>query len=39
MEAGRHRARFDGRGLPAGLYVVRLTANEFIGTARITLLR
>jgi subtilisin family serine protease len=39
MEAGRHRARFDGRGLPAGVYAVRLTANEFIGTARVTLLR
>ena len=42
-EAGHHRVRFDGRGLPAGVYVVRLTAggaaDEFVGTARVTLLR
>lgn len=38
-EAGFHRARFDGRGLPSGVYVVRLTANDFVSTARVTLLR
>ncbi|MEM1041187.1 MAG: T9SS type A sorting domain-containing protein [Bacteroidota bacterium] len=42
-EAGHHAARLDGRGLPAGVYVVRLTATgaaeRFAETSRVTLLR
>ncbi len=38
-EAGHHTARFDGRSLPSGVYVVRLTAGDFVGTERVTLLR
>ncbi len=38
-EAGWHTARFDGRSLPSGVYVVRLTAGDFVGTSRVTLLR
>ena len=37
--AGAYEAVLDGRGLPAGVYVVRLTAGAFVETRRVTLLR
>lgn len=38
-EAGWHEAVFDGSGLPGGVYVVRVTAGEWSGAQRVTLLR
>jgi hypothetical protein len=38
-EAGRHEADFDGRLLPAGVYLVQLTAGPFVQTQRVTLVR
>lgn len=34
-----HTLRFDGVGLPAGAYVVRITGEQFAQTRRLTLLR
>ncbi len=39
VEAGSHAAVFDGRGLAAGVYVVRMTAGERAFTRRMTLTR
>ncbi len=39
VEAGRHRVRFDGAGLPAGVYLVRAEAGNRRWTERITLVR
>ena len=39
VEAGHHRVRFDGHGLPAGVYVVRMAAGEYVSTVRMTLVR
>jgi hypothetical protein len=39
VEAGRHQAAFDGRGLAAGVYVVRMAAGEQAFTQRLTLVR
>jgi hypothetical protein len=39
VEAGRHTALLDGRGLAAGVYVVRLTAGGRTFTQRLTLAR
>jgi probable HAF family extracellular repeat protein len=39
VAAGRHTAVLDGRGLAAGLYVVRLVAGERTFTQRLTLAR
>jgi hypothetical protein len=38
-EAGRHEATLDGSALPAGVYVVRLTAGPFVQAQRVTLVR
>jgi len=37
--AGRYDARFDGRGLPSGIYVYRLTAGTFVEARRMVLLK
>ncbi len=37
--AGRYEVVLDGAGLPSGLYLVRLTAEGFAQTRRVTLLR
>jgi len=37
--AGTHEARFDGSGLAAGLYIVRLDAGGAVETRRLTLAR
>ena len=37
--AGRYDAVFDGHGLASGIYVVRLSADGFTQTERVTLLR
>jgi hypothetical protein len=39
QEAGYQRARFDGSGLPSGVYVVRLVAGSFVATERVTVVR
>lgn len=43
QEAGRHRASFDGSGLPSGVYVVRLAARgareEYVEAVRVTVVR
>jgi hypothetical protein len=39
MAAGPHALRFDGRGLPTGVYVVRAAAGEAVVTRRLTLVR
>ncbi len=40
VEAGTHAAAFDGRGLPSGTYLVRMTTDGgFAQTQRITLMR
>ncbi len=39
LEAGRHTATFDGRGLPSGVYVVRMRAGAFMASQRMTLVR
>ena len=39
VEAGRHEATFDARGLASGVYVWRLVAGERTETGRVTLLR
>lgn len=38
-EAGTHEAPFDGRGLPPGVYVVRMQAGPFAAAQRMTLVR
>ena len=37
--AGPHEAAFDGRGLAAGAYLVRLAAGEHVAVRRLTLVR
>ncbi|MEM1041120.1 MAG: LamG-like jellyroll fold domain-containing protein [Bacteroidota bacterium] len=37
--AGRYEVALDGRGLPSGVYLVRMTAEGFAETRRVTLLR
>jgi hypothetical protein len=37
--AGRHEAALDGRALPSGVYLVRMTAEGFTQSHRVTLLR
>ncbi|HYE96125.1 MAG TPA: alpha-amylase family glycosyl hydrolase [Rubricoccaceae bacterium] len=37
--AGPHTARFNGAGLPSGVYVVRLTAGDQVASQRLTLLK
>ena len=37
-EAGRYAVTLDGRALPSGVYVVRMTAGGFAQAQRITLL-
>ncbi|HYG70431.1 MAG TPA: T9SS type A sorting domain-containing protein, partial [Anaeromyxobacteraceae bacterium] len=39
VEAGTHALAFDGSSLPAGVYVVRVTAESFVATRRVTLIR
>lgn len=39
VEGGTYYARFDGAGLPSGLYLVRFQAGGFAATSRITLLK
>ncbi|MEM1042330.1 MAG: S8 family peptidase [Bacteroidota bacterium] len=39
MDAGQHTVVFNGRDLPSGSYVVRVTAGGSVQTQRITLLR
>ena len=39
MPAGTHRLAFEGRGLPSGVYLVRMVADDFVATQRVTLLR
>jgi choice-of-anchor B domain-containing protein len=39
LEAGAHVAVFDGRGLPSGTYVYRLTAGRDVQTGRMALAR
>lgn len=39
LAAGEYRLGVDARGLPSGVYVVRLVAGDFVGTRRVTLLR
>jgi hypothetical protein len=38
-EAGQYEAVLDGGALPAGVYLVRLTAGPFVQTQRVTLVR
>jgi hypothetical protein len=39
LRSGSHRLTFDGRGLPAGLYVVRATGDGLTTAQRFTLVR
>ncbi|MEM1043793.1 MAG: T9SS type A sorting domain-containing protein [Bacteroidota bacterium] len=39
QDAGTHTARFEGAGLPSGVYLVRLEADGQVQTQRITLVR
>jgi hypothetical protein len=39
VEAGRHEATLDGRDLPSGTYLVRLTAGAATQTQRVSLVR
>ena len=39
LAAGTHRLVLDGTGLPAGVYVVRSTANGFDETRRVVIIR
>ncbi|MDD5087317.1 MAG: T9SS type A sorting domain-containing protein [bacterium] len=36
---GLHRARFDGSGLPSGIYFYTLTANQFTATKKMLLMK
>lgn len=38
-EAGRHEVTLDGRGLPSGIYMVRMIAQGYDQSTRITLLK
>jgi hypothetical protein len=37
VAAGRHRAVFDGSGLPSGVYVVRLVAGSYVEVRQVVL--
>jgi hypothetical protein len=37
--AGYHRMIWDAKGMPSGLYFVRLTAGEFVNTKKMTLVK
>jgi hypothetical protein len=37
--AGRHAVRFDARDLPSGVYLCRMTANEFTAARKMVLVR
>ena len=39
LEAGRHEVTVNARGLASGTYLVRLTAGEFVGSKRITVVK
>ncbi len=39
LEAGRHSAAFDARGLASGVYLVRMTSDGFVEVQRVTLVR
>jgi hypothetical protein len=39
LTAGRHTATFDARGLPSGLYIVKLETPGFVATEKILLVR
>ncbi|HLT46255.1 MAG TPA: ScyD/ScyE family protein [Rubricoccaceae bacterium] len=39
LDAGTHAMRFDGAGLPSGVYLARLTTGRTTETLRVTLLR
>ncbi|MCX6600288.1 MAG: T9SS type A sorting domain-containing protein [bacterium] len=37
--AGQHTIRFDARDLPSGMYICRMTANEFTASHKMMLIR
>jgi hypothetical protein len=39
QDAGYHVVKFDGTGLPSGLYFYRVQAGDFVETRRLVLLR
>ncbi len=39
MPAGKHMVSFDARDLPSGMYLCRMTANEFTSSTKMMLLR
>ena len=39
MEAGVHKARFDGTGLSSGVYLYRLRAGDFLSTKKMLVLK
>ena len=39
LEAGRHTVYFDASDLPSGIYLYRLTANEFVSEKKMVLIK
>ncbi|RMH89440.1 MAG: T9SS C-terminal target domain-containing protein [Calditrichaeota bacterium] len=39
LTAGEHQVKFDGRGLPSGIYLYRLTGNGITQTRRMVLMK
>ena len=39
FDAGRHRLVFNGQGLPAGIYIYQIRANDYTSSRKMILLK